>query len=56
MAPTGIRILKKEDFDGNYIKQFDVSSVKGIHIAGERCDPETIRWLHTHLNHSIIND
>lgn len=56
MAPTGIRILKKEDFNGDYIKKFDVSAVKGIHIAGERCDPETIRWLHQHMQQAIIND
>ena len=45
IAPTGIRGIKKEDFDGELLKQHDLSSLKSIHLAGERCDPETIKWI-----------
>lgn len=39
IAPTAVRAIKKEDLHGEYIKKYDVSTVKGIHLAGERCDP-----------------
>jgi propionyl-CoA synthetase len=45
IAPTGVRAIKKDDYEGELMKQHDVSSLKSIHLAGERCDPETIRWL-----------
>ena len=29
----------------------------GVHLAGERCDPDTIHWLQKGLpNHVLIND
>lgn len=56
MAPTAVRIVKKEDHDGLLLKKYDVSSVQGFHLVGERCDPDTIWWLHEHLPHVIIND
>lgn len=46
MAPTTVRIIKKEDYKGNYVKDYDVSSLKGFHLIGERCDPDTIMWIH----------
>jgi len=30
--------------------------VKTFCIVGERCDPDTIHWIHKHLPHVIIND
>jgi len=56
MAPTGLRVIKKEDFDGEWIKKYDLSSIKSISLAGERCDPETIKWVNKHFPHAIIND
>jgi acyl-coenzyme A synthetase/AMP-(fatty) acid ligase len=34
-APTAIRAIRKEDPNGNFIKQYDLSSLKPI-LAGER--------------------
>mmetsp|Transcript_13172 Transcript_13172/g.13010 ORF Transcript_13172/g.13010 Transcript_13172/m.13010 type:complete len:102 (+) Transcript_13172:35-340(+) len=45
VAPTAVRAVKKEDYDGELIKQHDLRTLKGIHLAGERCDPDTIIWL-----------
>jgi propionyl-CoA synthetase len=56
VAPTAVRIVKKEDYDGEYVKKYDVSSLKSFHLVGERCDPDTIWWVHQHFPHVIVND
>ena len=56
MAPTAVRVIKKEDYDGELVKKYDVSSVRTYCLVGERCDPDTILWIHKHLPHVIIND
>ena len=40
-APTAIRTLRKEDPQGSYIKKHNISSLKTISFAGERCDIST---------------
>lgn len=35
-APTAIRIIKKCDYNGEYIKKYDTSSLKSILLVGER--------------------
>lgn len=56
VAPTAVRIVKKDDYDGELIKKYDVSSLKGFHLVGERCDPDTIMWVNRHFPNVIIND
>lgn len=56
LAPTAVRILKKTDYDGAYIKQHDLKSLELVSVLGERCDPSTIRWLHERLPNSLIMD
>jgi propionyl-CoA synthetase len=56
VAPTAVRIVKKEDYEGEYVKKYDVSSLQGFHLVGERCDPDTIWWVNRHFPHVIIND
>lgn len=56
MAPTGVRIVKKFDYDGELICKYDTSSVDNFGLVGERCDPDTIKWIHKHFPHVIIND
>ena len=56
IAPTGVRSIKKEDYNGHFIKQHDLSSLKSIHLAGERCDPETLRWVMHHNPGKHVND
>jgi propionyl-CoA synthetase len=45
IAPTAVRAIMKEDSEGKLVKKHDMSTVTGIHLAGERCDPATIHWL-----------
>lgn len=56
VAPTAVRIVKKMDYEGKYLKDYDVSSLKGFHLVGERCDPDTILWIQSHLPHVTCND
>jgi propionyl-CoA synthetase len=46
MAPTAVRVVKKEDFDGNFVKKSNTQSINSFAVAGERCDPATILWIH----------
>lgn len=56
MAPTGVRIVKKFDYDGEWVTKFDTSTMDNFALVGERCDPDTIKWIHRHFPKVIIND
>ncbi|MHA6345542.1 AMP-binding protein [Roseivivax sp. CAU 1761] len=43
-APTAFRAVKREDPKGEYLKPHDISGLRGIYLAGERADPDTIEW------------
>jgi propionyl-CoA synthetase len=48
-APTAIRAIKKEDPNGDFIKQYDLSSLRTQFLAGERCDVATLEWYQKHI-------
>ena len=48
-APTAIRAIKKEDPNGEFIKQYDLSSLRTQLLAGERCDVATLEWYQEHI-------
>ena len=54
-APTAIRAIKKEDPNGAFIKQFDLSCLKNQFLAGERCDNATLEWYQEHLPIPVID-
>jgi len=54
-APTAIRAIKKEDPNGNFIKQYDLSSLKTQFLAGERCDTATLKWYREHIQIPAID-
>ena len=54
-APTAIRAIKKEDPQGGFIKQYDLSSLRTQFLAGERCDTATIDWYQTHIPINAID-
>jgi propionyl-CoA synthetase len=54
-APTAIRAIKKEDPDGELIKQHDLSSLRHLYLAGERLDPETYHWASKQLGIPVID-
>ena len=44
-APTSFRAVKKEDPQAKLKKQYDISSLRTLFLAGERLDPPTYEWL-----------
>jgi propionyl-CoA synthetase len=44
-APTAFRAIAKEDPNGELIKNYDLSHLKRLYLAGERLDPATYHWL-----------
>ncbi|MCI4011755.1 acetate--CoA ligase [Brevibacterium sp. ZH18] len=43
-APTAMRVVRKEDPEGELIKKYDLSSLRASFLAGERLDPDTYEW------------
>jgi propionyl-CoA synthetase len=54
-APTAIRAIKKEDPNGDFIKKYDLSSLKTQFLAGERCDVATLDWYNEHISVPAID-
>ncbi len=54
-APTAFRAIKKEDPDGKLFKNYDVSSLRTLFLAGERADPDTIQWAENLLDIPVID-
>ena len=54
-APTAFRAIKKEDPSGAYLKEYDISCLESLFLAGERTDPDTLNWAKHHLGVPIID-
>jgi propionyl-CoA synthetase len=54
-APTAIRAVKREDPTGDLVKNYDLSNLKILFLAGERADPDTIEWAQNCLNIPVID-
>jgi propionyl-CoA synthetase len=54
-APTAFRAIKKEDPDGRHIGRHDLSRFRTLFLAGERCDPDTLRWAEAKLQRPVID-
>ena len=53
-APTAVRVLKKQD--PAFLKQYDLSSLKALFLAGEPLDEPTARWIADGLGVPIIDN
>lgn len=54
-APTAFRAIKKEDPNGKFIQEYDISSLKYQFLAGERCDATTLKWAEEKLKIPVID-
>ncbi|EKE44147.1 inorganic polyphosphate/ATP-NAD kinase [Oceaniovalibus guishaninsula JLT2003] len=43
-APTAMRAIRREDLDAEALKDYDISCLRALYLAGERADPDTIEW------------
>ena len=50
-APTAFRAIRKEDPDGDHIRRHDLSALRALFLAGERCDPATLLWARDPARH-----
>ncbi|MCO5064677.1 MAG: propionyl-CoA synthetase [Rhizobiaceae bacterium] len=54
-APTAFRAIRKDDPDGEFIPRYDLSKFRTLFLAGERADPDTIKWAEQHLKRPVID-
>lgn len=54
-APTAFRAIKRDDPSGKRISDYDLSSLQTLFLAGERCDPTTIKWAEHKLKIPVID-
>ncbi|MBC7951451.1 MAG: propionyl-CoA synthetase [Rhodospirillaceae bacterium] len=54
-APTAFRAIKREDPNAELLAKYDMSSLKALFLAGERSDPETIKWAQTNLKVPVVD-
>uniref|UniRef100_A0A9J8C8U3 Acyl-CoA synthetase short-chain family member 3, mitochondrial n=1 Tax=Cyprinus carpio carpio TaxID=630221 RepID=A0A9J8C8U3_CYPCA len=43
-APTAIRAIRQQDPQAEHGKQYPLSRLRNLFVAGERCDIETLEW------------
>lgn len=54
-APTAFRAIKREDPEGKFKSQYDLSCLQALFLAGERADPDTINWAKNLLGVPVID-
>jgi propionyl-CoA synthetase len=55
-APTAIRAIRREDSEARLLAAHDISSLKSLFLAGERCDPATLAWCQDKLQRPIVDN
>lgn len=55
VAPTAIRAIKREDPKGEYLEKYDISSFRTLFLAGERADPDTVKWSENVVKVPVID-
>jgi propionyl-CoA synthetase len=53
-APTAVRVLKKQPPE--FMKKYDVSSLKALYLAGEPLDETTSQWISSALGVPVIDN
>jgi propionyl-CoA synthetase len=54
-APTAFRAIKGQDPKGEFVRKYDLSRFRTLFLAGERADPETIKWAEAQLGVPVID-
>jgi propionyl-CoA synthetase len=54
-APTAFRAIKKEDPNGVLVEKYDLRRFRTLFLAGERADPDTIKWAERLLKVPVID-
>jgi propionyl-CoA synthetase len=54
-APTAVRAIRQQDPEAEHLGRYDLSRFRALFLAGERCDPETLRWAEAKLGVPVID-
>ena len=54
-APTGLRAVRKEDPQAKLLKNYDITSMRTLFLAGERADPDTVAWAEKVLGVPVVD-
>ncbi|HET9902253.1 MAG TPA: propionyl-CoA synthetase [Xanthobacteraceae bacterium] len=54
-APTAFRAIRKEDPQAKLVRQYDLSKFRTLFLAGERADPDTVKWAEEVLRVPVID-
>jgi propionyl-CoA synthetase len=54
-APTTFRAIRQQDPEGELIADYDLGGFRALFLAGERCDPDTLRWAERKLGVPVID-
>ena len=54
-APTAFRAIRQQDPNGELIEHYDLSGLRTLFLAGERCDPDTLHWAEDKLGIPVID-
>ena len=54
-APTAFRAIRREDPQAKLLAQYDMNAFKGLYLAGERLDPDTLEWAQEKLGVPVID-
>ncbi|MCQ9388714.1 acetate--CoA ligase [Brevibacterium sp. 50QC2O2] len=55
-APTAMRVIRKEDPEGELMKKYDMDQLHAWYMAGERLDPDTYEWTTEKLKEATGRD
>ena len=54
-APTAFRAIRKEDPEAVHVPRHDISSLRALFLAGERADPDIVRWSEQVLKLPVVD-
>ncbi|PPD13917.1 MAG: propionyl-CoA synthetase [Methylobacterium sp.] len=54
-APTAFRAIRKEDPKAEHLAKYDLGGFRALFLAGERADPDTVKWAEDILKVPVID-
>jgi propionyl-CoA synthetase len=54
-APTALRAIRREDPTGEWIRRYKLHDLQALFLAGERADPDTVKWAQEHLGVPVVD-
>ena len=54
-APTALRAIRKQDPEAHLLRNYDLTGFRALFLAGERADPDTLRWAERILKVPVID-